>query len=315
MRRRFFFKRSFQWLSLLSALPFISSGKALTSQSPMPKRSLGKTGQSLSIIGFGGIVVKDFPQPRANELVAKAWDAGVNYFDVAPTYGNAEEQLGPALKPYRKSAFLACKTQERDASGAERELNQSLKKLKTDYFDLYQLHALTSKEDVDKAFAEDGAIQTFMKAKREGKVRYLGFSAHSEYAALRAMELFEFDTILFPVNFVCWYQGDFGPKVVKRAQEMNMGILALKSMAFTRITDWNNKPYDRLWYIPIEDSRLSEHAVKFTLSKGVTAAIPPGDERFWWKAVDIVRNTENLNVTKQTLLKRKSKGVTPLFQT
>ncbi|MDF1514457.1 MAG: aldo/keto reductase, partial [Anaerolineae bacterium] len=101
----------------------------------MKRRDLGKTGEKLSMVGFGGIVVKDETPASASNIVAKAIDRGINYFDVAPTYGNAEERLGPALKPYRNSVFLACKTTKRDAQHAEEELNRSLQRLDTDHLD------------------------------------------------------------------------------------------------------------------------------------------------------------------------------------
>ena len=123
----------------------------------LPRRRLGRTGEELSIVGFGGIVVLNKEQEHANRSVARAVEEhGINYFDVAPSYGNAEERLGPALEPYRKNSFLACKTTERSAEGAQRELHASLERMRTDYFDLYQLHAIKSLEDVEKAFGPGG---------------------------------------------------------------------------------------------------------------------------------------------------------------
>ena len=149
-------------------------GKAFKS---LPKRQYGRTKEKLSIIGFGGMVVKNVTPKEAANFVAEAVDRGVNYFDVAPYYGNAQERLGPALKPYRQNCFLACKTLERDAAGAAAELKQSLKLLKTDHFDLYQLHALTDLEEVEQAFGPGGAMETILKAQKDGKIRYIGFSA------------------------------------------------------------------------------------------------------------------------------------------
>ena len=97
----------------------------------MERRALGKTGERLSIVGFGGIVVKDETDGSASQLVAQAIERGINYFDVAPAYGNAEVRLGPALEPYRDQVFLACKTQKRDKAGAARELRRSLERLRT----------------------------------------------------------------------------------------------------------------------------------------------------------------------------------------
>ena len=282
---------------------------------PIPRRKLGRTGEMLSIIGFGGIVVKDEEQSVANTRVAEAFDRGINYFDVAPTYGNAEERLGPALKPYRKRCFLACKTTQRGREGAERELNASLTKLQTEHFDLYQLHALTTKEDVEKAFGPEGAMETFLKAKQDGKVRFLGFSAHSEEAALMAMEKHDFDTVLFPINFVCWYRGDFGPRIVSKAKEKQMGILALKALAFTRITEGVENPYKKLWYKPIEDEETSRLALRFTLSQGTTAAIPPGENKFFQRALDIAEAYSPINDEELKILQDLSDGVEPIFRT
>ena len=123
----------------------------------MQRRPYGNTNIDLSILCFGGILVMDCETKDASRMVAKSVDCGINYFDVAPSYGNAEERLGPALEPYRKDVFLACKTGERNGEKAERELMQSLKNMKTDYFDLYQLHAMTTREDVEQAVAPGGA--------------------------------------------------------------------------------------------------------------------------------------------------------------
>ena len=196
------------------------------------KRSLGKTGEKISMIGFGGIVVDKATTQEAAARVKEAIDHGINYFDVAPSYGNAEEMLGPALKPYRKNVFLACKTGERKKEGARRELEQSLKHLDTDHFDLYQFHAVTSLGDVETILGPGGAMETFLEAREEGKIRFIGFSAHSVEAALALMDGFDFDTILFPVNFATWYAGNFGPQVLAKAREKEMGILALKAMAW-----------------------------------------------------------------------------------
>ena len=237
---------------LLSMFPAnLSSIVRETGKGGLEKRSLGKTGEKLSMIGFGGIVVDKATPEQAAARVSEAIDHGVNYFDVAPSYGNAEEMLGPALEPYRKDVFLACKTQERKKEGARRELEQSLKYLRTDHFDLYQLHAVTSLEDVDTIFGKGGAMETFVEAREEGKVKYLGFSAHSVEAAMALMDGFDFDTILFPFNFATWYAGDFGPQVMQRAKEKEMGILALKAMAWRRWEEGEERTIDKTWYRPL----------------------------------------------------------------
>lgn len=247
----------------------------------MKERKLGKTGEYLSVIGFGGILVMNESAENAERYVAEAFDdCGINYFDVAPSYGNAEEMLGPALEPYRQRVFLACKTGKRDAAGAEEELNASLERMRTDHFDLYQLHAMTTMEDVEQVFGPNGAMETFLKAREQGKVRFLGFSAHSEEAALALMDRFDFDTILFPFNWATWLKAGFGPAVMDKAVEKEMGILALKTMAKRAWKENEERAWSKTWYKPVESYEEARLAVRFTLSLPVTAAVSPGHIEF-----------------------------------
>ncbi|MBS3819171.1 aldo/keto reductase [bacterium] len=282
---------------------------------PLPKRLLGRTGERLSIVGLGGVVYMNKEQKEVNQIIGESLDHGVNYFDVAPTYGNAEELLGPALKAHRDRTFLACKTQKRDQKGAEEELHQSLNRLQTDWIDLYQLHALTTLDEVYQALGKGGAVEAFLKAKKEGKIRYLGFSAHSSEAALKAMELFDFDTILLPINYVCFFQARFGPSVVEKAKEKDMGILAIKSLARQ---PWPSKEmrkhWPRSWYQPILDPYESYLALRFTLDQPVTSAIPPGDIRLYRRALEMAHSYTPLNNREQRELKHLSQSLTPLFQ-
>jgi predicted aldo/keto reductase-like oxidoreductase len=288
MKRRKFLENATLGGLGLSLTSFHNSGPL--TETAIPKRRLGRTGEQLSIIGFGGIMLNDNSQEYANLLVAKAYDAGINYFDIAPSYGNAMNKFGLAFKSYRNHCFLACKTMERSASGAEKELNASLNTLNTDHLDLYQLHALSSTEEVEKVFAAGGAMETFIKAKEQGKIKYLGFSAHSEEAALTALKKFDFDTILYPININCWQNGDFGPSVFEMAKSKGMGILALKAMAMTTLKPGESKLYKNVWYRPIQDPEIAKLAFRYTLSKDITATIPPGDEEFFWTAVETARN-------------------------
>lgn len=242
----------------------------------MKKRTLGKTGAELSVIGFGGIVVTDTTPKEADQFVGEAIDKGINYFDVAPQYGNAEERLGPALKPYRDHSFLACKTEKRDAAGARAALENSLRTLRTDHFDLYQFHGIPSLDDARQILAPGGALETAVKARDEGLIRHIGFSAHSEEAALLMLDSFEFDSVLFPINFSCWKDGSFGPKLLAKAVEQQIGILALKALAKRPIAEGEAKPWAKSWYVPIDTLEEAIPALAFTLSQPVTAAVAPG---------------------------------------
>ncbi len=282
---------------------------------PLERRSLGRTGQSLSIIGFGGIVVKDATPEQASDRVAHAIDRGVNYFDVAPSYGNAEERLGPALAPYRKNVFLACKTQQRDRAGATAELEASLRHMQTDHFDLYQMHAMTTKADVERALGPGGALEAFVAAQKAGKARFLGFSAHSVDAALALIDGFAFDTILFPVNFATWHAGNFGPQVLEAAQRKKMGILALKAMARRPWQEGaDRKAHPKCWYEPLDDAAAAREGLRFTLSHPVTAAIPPGDETLFGMALDLAADFKPLSAAEADAIKQKGASTAPLFK-
>lgn len=284
-----------------------------TIKGKIEKRSLGKTGEKLSVIGFGGIVVDKASPAEADARVKEAIDNGINYFDVAPSYGNAEEMLGPALQPYRKSVFLACKTGERKKEGARRELEQSLKFLKTDHFDLYQLHAVTSLEDVDTIFSKGGAMETFLEAREEGKVRFLGFSAHSVEAAMALMDRFDFDTILFPFNYATWYAGNFGPQVMEKASKKEMGILALKSMAWRPWEEGEERTISKTWYKPHTDPELASKGLRFTLSHPVTAAIPPGHEDLFSMALKLAKDFKPMDANEIQETKERAMNTKPLF--
>ena len=279
----------------------------------MEKRVLGKTGEWLSIVGFGGIVVRDEEPSSASRLVAQAVERGINYFDVAPTYGNSEERLGPALEPHRKSVFLACKTDKRTAEEAQEELHRSLKLLRTDYLDLYQLHAVTTMEQVEQIMGPGGALETFVEAQEQGLVRYLGFSAHSEEAVVALLDRFEFDSILFPFNWACWHQGHFGPRALEKAQEEGVGILALKSLAKRKWKEGEERKWPKCWYAPVDTFEEVSLALRFTLSKPITAAVSPGHAELLWWACDAADRFKPLSEEEAAQLARQSEGLDPIF--
>jgi diketogulonate reductase-like aldo/keto reductase len=275
-----------------------------------------KDGIKLSVIGFGGIVVCGLAQDEAGRIVAEAFDRGVNYFDVAPSYfdGEAETKLGPALEPFRKKSFLACKTLERDAAGARKELERSLGRLRTDHFDLYQFHAVSSLDDVDRIVRPGGAGETFLKAREEGKVRYLGASVHNAEAALSLMDRFALDSVLFPVNFVLFEQGKFGPQILEQAKKKGVARLALKTLSYTSWPDGGHTAWPKCWYKPIDDPALAEKSVRFTLSEDVTAAIPPGEEKLFRLALECGSRFRPLSPKEREELLRSARGVDPIFR-
>lgn len=245
----------------------------------MEKLRLGKTNLSISPVTFGGIIVMEETLEQAQRHVAKAVEWGVNYFDVAPSYGNAEDRLGPALKPYREGVYLACKTEKRDAEGAKRELLTSLKQLQTDHFDIYQLHAMTTQQDIDRAFDEDGAMSVALWAKREGLVRHIGFSTHNEDVALRTLALYDFDTVLFPMYWAMGINIGWGDRIAETAKARDLGLLAMKTLIHRAWIDGDDRSaFPKSWCKPISgNDALGVAAMKYGMMKGAATLVPPGN--------------------------------------
>lgn len=302
--------------SFLQGLAAAAIAANLDASTTIPRRVF-KGDVTLPIVGFGGIVIVGMEQPQANQTVAKAFDRGVNYFDVAPSYfdGEAERKLGPALEPYRNRSFLACKTMARDAVGARKELEESLRRLKTDHFDLYQFHAVSKPEDVAQILGPGGAAETFVKARQEGKVRFLGASVHDAKAAAALMDGFDLDSVMFPLNFVLVQEGNFGPQILEKAKSKGVTRIALKSLAYT---SWpkgqQHEQWKKCWYEPISNPALAEKAFRFTLSEDVTAAIPPGEERLFEMAVGFAQRFTPMDGKERQELLAQAKGVEPLFR-
>jgi aryl-alcohol dehydrogenase-like predicted oxidoreductase len=281
----------------------------------MQKRPLGNTGESLSVVGFGAIVFVNEDPQFARDTVARAIDAGVNYFDMGPAYANgeAEEKGGPALEPYRDKIFLAEKTGMRTKVEAAAELRQSLKRMRTDHFDLYQFHGVTRMEDVQTIIGPGGALEAFVEAREQGLVRYLGFSAHTEEAALALMAHFPFDTVLFPINHVCWHQGNFGPAVVAEAQRQGMGILALKALAKQPRPAGQEVKWTKAWYAPVDTYEEAQTGLRWTLSRPVTACVCPSHvEHLWWM-IEAEKELTPLTAEEEAAIAQAAKAATPIF--
>ena len=253
-------------------------------------RKYGPKKINLSVIGLGGIVVKDTNPFEAEEIIEHAHNNGVNYFDVAPGYGNAQELMGPGIEGIRSDIFLACKTNKRDKENSKIELEDSLKKLKTNYFDLYQLHGMKTDEDFNNVSSKDGALETLFEAKEQGIVKHVGFSCHSVSVADKLIDNYDFDSILFPVNWALMLKHNFGAELLKKCEERDISVLALKCMANELWPDNNRGDFKKCWYKPLTDKKLIKLAIKFTLSKNVISFLPPGNTNLFKTALEIVKN-------------------------
>lgn len=204
----------------------------------LPKRKLGRTGEYVTMLGTGGYHVGWTTERDAQEVIEAALEGGVRFFDTAESYSNgiSEERYGKFLTPkYRDLIFLMTKTTGKDAKTVQEHLDGSLRRLKVDRIDLYQIHSLKTPEDVDSRIKE-GVLEVLLKAKQQGKIRYLGFTGHQNpFAQTRMLEQTAesdiFDAALMPVNVLDQSYFSFTKNVIPKALERNMGILAIKSLA------------------------------------------------------------------------------------
>jgi predicted aldo/keto reductase-like oxidoreductase len=201
---------------------------------PLPRRILGRTGQSVTIFGLGGegVLRTHGRTAEAVRVIHRALDQGVNYFDTAPAYASSMDYYGAALGPRRKDIFLACKTHERTRLGSLRLLEDILRRLHTDYLDLWQLHDLRTNSDLDAIFAPGGAIEAFELARKKGWVRFLGLTGHHDPAILlEGIRRFAFDTVLVALNAADVHRLSFIETVLAEARRREMGVIGMKVCA------------------------------------------------------------------------------------
>lgn len=281
----------------------------------MEKRILGKTGHESTLITLGGAVfIYPIGLKEGDEFIEFALEQGVNHIDVAPTYGDAEFKLGKWVKEYRENLFLACKTGKRTKKEAAEEIKQSLQNLQTDHFDLYQLHGLDEPDELRTALGEDGAMRAILEAKEQGVVKNVGITSHNPENILRALELFDFDTVLLPVNYVLHAhpepKNDYKP-VLSLAKKKNIGVIAMKSIAKG---PWpTDERIHNTWYQPFDTQREIDEALWFTLSRHVVTAASSSDIRIARMMIDAAERYAPLEEEKQRELLLKASTYKPLF--
>jgi aryl-alcohol dehydrogenase-like predicted oxidoreductase len=206
--------------------------------SPLPRRPLGSTGHQATLFGLGGegVLRTHGRTAEAVRVIHRALDQGVNYCDTAPAYAGSLDYYGAALGERRGEIFLASKTHDRTRDGSLRLLDASLKRLKTDHLDLWQLHDLRTTGDLQAIFGRGGALEALVQARTEGRVRFLGLTGHHDPAILlEAMRRFDFDTVLVALNAADVHRLPFTTTVLPEAARRGMGVIAMKVYAAGRL--------------------------------------------------------------------------------
>lgn len=205
----------------------------------IPRRTFGKTGEQLTVIGQAGGRFPLISFEEAKAITLRAYDLGINYFDNAHIYwdGRSEEVYGAVLPPFRKSVFITTKSTNRTRDGAVTELDLSLRRLRTDYVDLWQIHAVSEMKEVEKIFSPGGAIEAFEAAKKAGKCRFIGFTDHRDpYVVLEMLKAYDkFDSILIPLNVADPGYLSYEKLVLPVTVERGMGIQGMKNFGNAKL--------------------------------------------------------------------------------
>lgn len=284
----------------------------------MEYRLLGRTGFKVSILAIGGCGPGVAPN-REEGLKAfeNAVEKGINMVDVAPSYGDAETRLGQLIRENRSRLVITEKTLERTKAGAWRELRQTLSRFNIENLDVYQFHAVSTLEELEKIFGEGGAMKTFLEAREQGLIKYIGITAHSDMRIVaKALEKFDFDTVLTPVNVGSMIapapENDFKP-VLRIARDRDIGVIAIKAIAKGK---WSGERKYQTWYEPMDEQEDIDKAVWFTLSQEPVATYSMAcDIKLWPKIISAGERFRILAGEEQEAVVKhfKTKGVKPLF--
>jgi aryl-alcohol dehydrogenase-like predicted oxidoreductase len=250
----------------------------------MEKRRLGRNGHMSSVLIYGGAALSELDQETADESIALALDAGINHFDVAASYGDAELRYGPWMKDIRDRIFLSTKTEERTKQGAAREIRSSLERLQVSDVDLLQLHAVNNLADLDKATASGGALEAAIEAKEQGLIKAVGITGHSHSAPSthrEALRRYPFETVLTPLNYLLYKNEDYRRAyegLVEEVQSQDAGLMVIKAIAKNLWREGEQRY--ATWYEPFEQQEHINAAVDFVLSRPeVTGLCVAGDVR------------------------------------
>jgi aryl-alcohol dehydrogenase-like predicted oxidoreductase len=283
----------------------------------METRRFGRTGHMSTIAIFGAAAFWEISQQNADKVLEQIIAAGVNHIDVAPSYGQAEERIGPWMPRERNRFFLGCKTTERTKDGAWSELQRSLKRLQTETFDLYQLHAITTMEELDAVTMKGGALEAFVEARERGLTRFIGITGHGADAPqiyLEALRRFDFDSVLFPLNFVQMANPEYrkyAEELIATCNAKDVGTMIIK--AITK-APWGERPHTATtWYEPFDKMDEIQRALNFALSYDVTGFCTAGDTKILPMVLEACENFKRLNTAELEEVIRSGKEYEPLF--
>ena len=284
----------------------------------METRRFGRTGHMSTIAIFGAAAFWEISQEDADRVMESVIEAGINHIDVAPSYGQAEIRVGPWMPRERGRFFLGCKTMERTREGAWKEMHESLERLQTETFDLYQCHAITTMEELDAVTMRGGALEAFVEARREGLIKFIGITGHGVNAPqiyLEALRRFDFDSVLFPLNFVQMGNPEYrkyAEELIATCKARDVGTMIIKSITKG---PWGGKQQTaNTWYEPFDEREEIQLAVNFALSYDITGLCTAGDTRILPLMIQACENFTRLSPEQMESMIKSAGQYEPLFQ-
>ena len=283
----------------------------------MEKRRFGRTGHESTLAIFGACALGFVDQEEADVAMQKVIDAGVTHIDIAPTYGIAEDRISPWIPDIRDKFFLGCKTMERTREGAARAIKESLDRLRTSHFDLYQFHAVTCMDDLDDVTRKGGALEAIVAAREKGLTKFIGITGHgieSPAVFLEALRRFDFDSVLFPVNFVLFANPRYreaAQELIAECQKKDVGMMGIKHI--TRGPWGELEKTHNTWYQPFTEKEMIQKAVDFALSQGITGICTPCDVGITPSVIDACENFTAMSFAEQEEMMALAASYTPLF--
>jgi len=280
----------------------------------MEKRRLGKTGQMSSVVTFGAAALWAATEAQTEAAIELAMGRGVNHVDVAPTYGQAEACLGPWLEKHHSEVYLACKTNVRSKAGTWESMRLSLERLRVDHFDLFQFHGVNDIEALNVILGPGGALEAVLEAKEQGLLRHIGITGHRPFVLVDAIQRFDFDTVLFPLNRVlAAHRNDYTDFsiLVDQARQKDIGMIAIKSVAKR---PWQGQMHAyKTWYEPFDQQDEIDKCLWYTLGQGVTTAAMPADTSLWPLVIDAAERLRPLSEREQEEVVAEVRHHRPIF--
>ena len=258
----------------------------------IPKLTFGRTGHESTRVLFGGAAFSRVTQEEADQTMELLLKYGINHIDTAASYGASEDLIGPWMEKHRQDFFLATKTGERTYEKAKVEIHRSLERLRVDYVDLLQLHALIDPEEWEIAMGPDGALKAAIEAREEGIVRFIGVTGHGVMAPvmhLRSLERFDFDSVLLPYNYMMMKNPEYAAnfeKLVSVCQERNVAVQTIKSLARGPYDAYGGERTHAVWYKPLEEQEDIDRAVHWVLGRPGVFLNSAGDIHLLPKILD-----------------------------